>query len=95
LALFKGPNSIGVSLPSPEVGNRFSFQVLCFTVFRIPNMDKAQKPSNAETVLLIISAKSKECPPPNTSNTNSHSAENLVIRNFQKDIEVIAAYFGT
>jgi hypothetical protein len=33
LAPSKGPNSVGASLPSPEDGNRFSFQNIIFSSY--------------------------------------------------------------
>jgi hypothetical protein len=51
LALSKGPNKVGVSLTSPEDGNRSSFRNVVFSSdlgFR--TMDKVQKPSDSERI---------------------------------------------
>jgi hypothetical protein len=43
LALSKGPNRVGVSLPSPEDGNRTCFQNVFFSYFEFQTMDKVHK----------------------------------------------------
>jgi hypothetical protein len=49
LTLSKGPNSVGVSLPSPEDGNRSSVRNFIFLVYlEFWTMDEVQKPSNSE-----------------------------------------------
>jgi hypothetical protein len=45
LALSKRPNRVGVSLPSPEDGNRSSFRNI-FLYLEFWTMDKVQKPSS-------------------------------------------------
>jgi hypothetical protein len=49
LALSKGHNRVGVSLPSPEDGNRSSFRNVVFSSYlEFWTMHKAQKPSDSE-----------------------------------------------
>jgi hypothetical protein len=50
LALSKGPNKVGVSLPSLEGGNRSSFRIVVFSGYlEFRNEDKVQKPGDSET----------------------------------------------
>jgi hypothetical protein len=45
LALSKGPNRVGVSLPSPEDGNRSSFRNVVFSSYlEFGTMDKPTNP---------------------------------------------------
>jgi hypothetical protein len=45
----KGPNRVGVSLPSPEAGNRSSFWTVVFSGYlQLQTIDKAYKPSESE-----------------------------------------------
>jgi hypothetical protein len=49
LALSKEPNRVGVSLPSPEDGNRSSFRNFVFCYYlEFRTMNKVQKPSHSE-----------------------------------------------
>jgi hypothetical protein len=49
LALPKGPNRGGVSISSPEGGNRSSFRRVVFSsLFEFRTIDKVLKPSNSE-----------------------------------------------
>jgi hypothetical protein len=49
LTLSKGPNNVGVSLPSLEVENRPSFRnVTFFSCLELLTMDKIQKPSDSD-----------------------------------------------
>jgi hypothetical protein len=47
--LNQGPNRVGVSLPSPEDGNRFSFRYVVFLLFEIP--DDGQSPDIVLTMI--------------------------------------------
>jgi hypothetical protein len=48
-ALSKGPNRVGVSLPSPEDGDRSSFRNVVFSRYlEFRTMDEAHKPSDSE-----------------------------------------------
>jgi hypothetical protein len=50
-ALFKGPNRLGVSLPSPEDGNRLSFRNIVFRNYlEFWMMDATHKASVSECV---------------------------------------------
>jgi hypothetical protein len=51
LALSKGPNRRGISLPSPEDGKRSVSETLLFLVFRIPDEDEVQKASDSEVFI--------------------------------------------
>jgi hypothetical protein len=51
VALSKGPNRVGVSLPLPEDEN-IRFPKSCFLVFRIP--DDGKNPENPITLIIII-----------------------------------------
>jgi hypothetical protein len=56
LALSKGHNKVGVSLPSPEGGNRSSFRNVVFSNYlEFRTMDKVQKPSDSEFCLYCMS----------------------------------------
>jgi hypothetical protein len=60
LALSKGPNRAGASLPSPADGNRPIFRNVVFSSYlEFLAMDKVHKPSNSEpkTLLLQIGCK--------------------------------------
>jgi hypothetical protein len=49
VALFMGPNRVGVSLPSPEDENRSSFRNVVFSTYlKFLAMGKAQKPCNPD-----------------------------------------------
>jgi hypothetical protein len=49
LALARGPNRVGVSLPSPEDGNRCIFRnVVVRSYLEFRTIDNVQKPSNSE-----------------------------------------------
>jgi hypothetical protein len=55
LACSKGPNRVGVSVLSPEDGNRSSFQNALFVVLEFQMMQKFQKPSYSEFKLNLES----------------------------------------
>jgi hypothetical protein len=49
LAIFKRPNTVGAFIPSPDEGNRSSFQnVLLPNYLQFRTMDKVRKPSDSE-----------------------------------------------
>jgi hypothetical protein len=49
LAFSKGPNKVGVSLHSPEDGNRSSFRNIVFTSYlELQRMDRVGKPIDSE-----------------------------------------------
>jgi hypothetical protein len=49
LALSKGPKRVGVSLPSPEDGNIYSFGNVVFSSdFEFRTVDEVHKPRNSE-----------------------------------------------
>jgi hypothetical protein len=49
LALPKGPNTVGVSLPSPEDGNRISFQNDVFSSYlEFQRMEESRNPMSVE-----------------------------------------------
>jgi hypothetical protein len=48
VAISKGPNRVGVSLPSPEDGNRSSFRNVVFSSYlEFRTMSKVQEPSKS------------------------------------------------
>jgi hypothetical protein len=51
LALSKGLNRVGIFLPSPEDGNRFSFQNVVFsTCLEFRTMNKVHQPSDSGVI---------------------------------------------
>jgi hypothetical protein len=54
ISLCKRPNRVGVSLPSPEDGNRSSFRHFVFFIYlESRTMDKVQKPSDSKYIPIV------------------------------------------
>jgi hypothetical protein len=50
-ALSKGPNRVGIYLPSPEDGKRSSFPEVVFSTYlEFWTMDKVHKPGDSESI---------------------------------------------
>jgi hypothetical protein len=62
LALSKGPNEVGISLPSPEDRNRSSFRNTVFSSYlEFRTIDKVQKHNNSELTEYVLTYTVTSC----------------------------------